>query len=212
MENIAQSIGVMFGSSWAAGVNLYLTTAALGIFERMHWISLPDSLKVVSHPLIIAGAIVLFAVEFFADKIPVVDHLWDAVHTFINPVAGAAMGFLAVSHLGPVAQTFTGLVTGGIATSAHLTKSTSRVAVNSTLIPGAGAAASVAKDASVCGMLYLIVQHPIIAGVVVIAFVIFAIWFLHKMFSLVKGLFSFGARKDKDKDKAASVVSAASPK
>jgi hypothetical protein len=210
MENIAQTIGVMFGSSWAAGVNLYLTTAALGIFERMHWISLPDSLKIVSHPLIIIGAIVLFAVEFLADKIPLVDHAWDAAHTFIAPVAGATVGYLAVSHLGPVAQTFTGLVTGGIATSAQLTKSTSRVAVNSTLIPGAGAGHSVAKDASVCGMLYLILQHPIIAGIIVIAFVIFAIWFLRKMFSLVKRLFKFGAKKDKDP--AASVVNAASSK
>jgi hypothetical protein len=207
--DIASSIGVMFGSSWAAGVNLYLTTAALGIFERLHWIALPDSLKVVSHPLIIIGAIVLFAIESFADKIPVVDNLWDAIHTFIRPVGGAAVGYLAVSHLGPVAQTAMGLVTGGIAASSHLTKSTSRAAVNSTLIPGAGAGASLAGDASVCGMLYLVLQHPIIAGSIVIAFVIFAIWFLRKMFGLVRRAFSFGARKD---DKAAPPVTAANPK
>lgn len=207
---IAQSIGAMFGSSWAAGVNLYLTTAALGIFERLHWISLPEGLKVVSHPLVIIGAIVLFAIEFLADKVPVVDHIWDSVHTFVRPMGGAAVGYLATTEMGPIVQAMAGLATGGIAASSHLTKSTSRVAVNSTMIPGAGAGASIAGDAAVCGMLYLILKHPIIAGLIVIAFVIFAVWFLRKMFSLVKGLFSFGSKKGKEQ--VSDTADTASPK
>lgn len=197
--DIAQSIGVMFGTAWASGVNLYLTMAALGILERLHWIALPDDLKVVAHPLIILAAVVLFLIEFVADKIPLVDHLWDSVHTFIRPLGGAAVGYLAVSHLGPVAQTLTGLVTGSIAASSHLTKSSSKVAVNSTLIPGAGIGASAAADASVCGMLYLVVKHPIIAGLIVIVLVILAVWLLRTMFRLFKRVFSFSLRKDQPK-------------
>jgi hypothetical protein len=201
--DIAQSIGVIFGSSWASGVNLYLTTALLGIAERLHWIALPGDLKIVSHPLIILAAIALFAIQFVADKVPLVDHAWDAIHAFILPVAGAAVGYLAMANLGPVAQTLTGLVTGGIATSSHLTKSSSKGAVNATMVPGAGIAASTAADASVCGMVYFIIQHPIIAGLIVIAFVVFAVWFLRKMFGFIKKLFSFGSSKDKTADAAA---------
>lgn len=190
--DIAQSIGVMFGSSWASGVNLYLTVAALGIFERLHWISLPGDLEMVGHPLVILVAVVMFAVEFVADKIPLVDHAWDLVHTFIRPLGGAAVGYLAVANMGPAAQVCTGLVTGGIAASSHLTKSTSRAAVNSTLIPGAGLGASVAGDATVCGMLYLVLKHPVIAGLIVIALVILAVWLLRKMFRFVGKMFSRG--------------------
>jgi len=194
--DIAQSIGFMFGSSWASGVNLYLTMAVLGISQRLHWISLPGDLQIVGHPLIILGALVLFAIEFVADKIPVVDHVWDSVHTIIRPLGGAALGYLAVGDLGPVAQTFTGLLTGGIAASSHLTKSTSKVVVNASLIPGAGVGTSLAGDASVCGMMYLVLKHPIIAGLIVIALVIFAVWFLRKMFHWVGKIFSFGVQKD----------------
>ncbi len=193
---MAQSIGTMLGASWASGVNLYLTVAGLGIFQHMHWISLPGSLNRLAHPLVILSAIVLYMIEFIADKIPIIDHLWDTIHTFIRPVGGAVLGYLSAVHLGPVAQTLVGLTTGSIAASSHLTKATSRVAVNSSLIPGAGIMASVAGDTSVGGMLYLILKHPIIAGLIVVAFVIFAVWFLRKMFGLVKKIFSFSLHRE----------------
>ena len=81
------NIGVLLGTSWASGVNLYLTVAGLGIADRLGMVSLPGNMDVVSHPLIIAVAVLMVAVEFFADKIPVVDSAWDSVHTFIRPAA-----------------------------------------------------------------------------------------------------------------------------
>ncbi|MBF0384871.1 MAG: DUF4126 domain-containing protein [Candidatus Omnitrophica bacterium] len=195
--DISQSIGVLFGSSWASGINLYMTVAFLGIAQRMHWISLPGDMQNLAHPLVIAGAIVLYAIEFVADKVPVVDHLWDSVHTIIRPAAGAALGYMAMTEMGPVVQTLTALTTGGIAASSHLTKATTRVTVNSTLVPGANIGASVAEDASVAGMMYMILKHPVIAGIIVIGFVIFAVWFLKKMFHLMRKVFSAFFLRDK---------------
>lgn len=193
------SIGLMFGSSWATGMNLYMTVAGLGIAQRMHWLSLPGDMKALGHPLIILTALVLYAVEFVADKIPFVDSAWDGIHTFIRPAAGATLGFMAAANLGPVAQVPVALMAGTISMDSHLAKATARTAVNSTMIPGTGAVVSVAEDASVFGVLYLIIKHPIIAGVIVVAFIIFSIWFLTMMFKFLKSVlrFIFGKRDKK---------------
>ncbi len=187
--DVANSIGVLLGGSWASGVNLYMTVAGLGIAQRMHWIALPGDMKVLAHPLIIAVAALLYAVEFVADKIPFVDSAWDAVHTFIRPVGGAALGYMAAAGVGPALQIPVALASGAISASSHLTKATTRVAINTAPAPLTNSVASVTEDVSVAGMLVLIMKHPIIAGLIVVAFVIFAVWFLRKMYRFVKRLF-----------------------
>mgnify|MGYP000376159586 CR=1 FL=1 len=96
------SLGMLLGSSWASGVNLYLTVAGLGIAQRARWVSLPGNMSAISHPLIIIFALILYCIEFFADKIPYVDSVWDSIHTFIRPLGGAALGYMAASDMGPV--------------------------------------------------------------------------------------------------------------
>jgi hypothetical protein len=189
------SIGVLLGSSWASGVNLYMTVAGLGIAERMHWITLPGSMKVLSNPLIILVACVLYAVEFVADKIPFVDSAWDAIHTFIRPFGAAALGYMAASNASPAVQIPIALIMGTVAMDSHLTKATARVAINSTA-PGANAIASVSEDAAVFGALYLVIRHPVITSIVVIGFIFFSIWFLSTMFKFLKKVlrFIFGTR------------------
>jgi len=183
------SIGVLMGSSWASGVNLYLTVAGLGIANRMGWVILPGEMEALSHPLVIGAGILMFAVEFFADKIPLVDSAWDSVHTFIRPVGGAAMGYLAMANAGPELQIPVAMLTGSIALDSHLTKATSRAAINTSPEPISNSVASVTEDVSVLGILYLIINHPIIASVLVILFLLFSIWFLKKMFRFVKRIF-----------------------
>lgn len=191
------AVGVLFGSSWASGVNLYMTVAGLGIAERLHWITLPGDLGALSHPLIIAAAIGLYAVEFVVDKIPFLDSAWDSVHTFIRPVGGAALGYMAAAQMGPAAQVPIALLTGSVSLDAHLTKATSRAAVNSTApVPGVGAVVSLGEDAAVAGALYLVMQHPVIAAVLVILFVAFSIWFLKVMFRFLKKVFRFLFKPD----------------
>lgn len=188
---VLNSIGTLLGSSWASGVNLYMTVAGLGIAQRMHWINLPGNMNVLANPFIIIIAILLYVVEFVADKIPAVDSIWDTVHTFIRPVGGAVLGYMALANAGPVFQVPVALLTGAVSLDSHLTKATSRVAINSTTVPGTNAVVSVAEDASVFGVLYLIVKHPIITAIVVILFIIFSIWFLIKMFKFLKKVLSF---------------------
>jgi len=180
--DMLQSIGVLLGSSWSSGINLYMTTATLGIAEKMHWLTLPENMKVLSHPFVILVAILLYAIEFVADKIPFVDNVWDSIHTIIRPAGGAALGYLAATPMGPSGQIPIAVLTGAIAASAHLTKATSRVAINSTSVPGTNIVASVGEDASVGMMFFFIIKHPIIAGLIVVLFLIFAVWFLKKCF------------------------------
>ena len=185
-----ESLGLLMGSSWACGVNLYLTTASLGIAHRMGWISLPGKMESLSHPLVIAAALLIFAIEFFADKIPYVDSAWDSVHTFIRPAGGMVLGYLAMSDVGPALQYPVALLTGLIAMDSHLIKATSRAAINTSPEPVSNIVASTTEDIGVLGAIYLIINHPVVISLLVILFIIFSIWFLKKMFRFLKKVFS----------------------
>jgi len=179
----------MFGSSWASGVNLYMSIAILGFSHRMEWIALPGDMEVLAHPLVIGVAAVLYVVEFVADKIPYVDSIWDTVHTAIRPTAGAALGYMAMADTGVALQIPVALLAGGVALDSHLTKATSRAAINASPEPVTNSIASVVEDFSVAGVLYLAIAHPVIATLLVILFIVFSVWFLKKMFKYVRKLF-----------------------
>jgi hypothetical protein len=185
------NLGVLLGGSWASGVNLYLTVMGLGIADRVGWVELPGKLDVISHPLVILLAGGLFVVEFFADKIPYVDSAWDSVHTFIRPAGAAYMAFAGMAGSNELAQTSLALVAGTVALDSHLTKATTRVAINTSPEPITNSIASVSEDTLVLTVLWLIVAHPVIAAVLVIAFIIFSVWFLKVMFGFLKKVFSF---------------------
>jgi len=185
-----ESLGLLMGSSWACGVNLYLTTAALGIAHRMEWIELPGKMESLSHPLVIGVALLIFAIEFFADKVPFVDSAWDSVHTFIRPAGAMLLGYMAMADVGLAAQYPVALLTGLIAMDSHLVKATSRAAINTSPEPISNIVASTTEDISVLGAIYLIIKHPVVASLLVILFIIFSIWFLKKMFRFLKKIFS----------------------
>ena len=190
------SLGVLLGGSWASGVNLYMTVAGLGIAHRMHWITLPGKLDSLSNLLVISIAAIMYLVEFVADKIPYVDSAWDTVHTFIRPLGGAALGYMAMANMGPAAQIPVALLTGTVAMDSHLTKATTRAAINTSPEPVTNSIASVTEDASVFGVMYLIIKHPVIATILVILFIIFSIWFLKKMFRFLVKVFKFFRGKE----------------
>ena len=189
--DVLSNLGVMLGGSWASGVNLYLTIAGLGIMDKLGILNLPGNLDAISHPLVIAAAILMYAVEFFADKIPLVDSAWDSVHTFIRPIGGAALSYMAMADIGPVAQIPAALLSGTVAMDSHLTKATTRVAINTSPEPVTNSIASISEDALVVGALWMIVNHPIITGILVILFIAFSIWFLRMMFRFVRKVFRF---------------------
>jgi hypothetical protein len=185
------NIGTLLGSSWASGVNLYLTMAGLGLANRFGMVQLPGDMNVLSHPLVIAVAVFMFSVEFLADKIPLVDSAWDSVHTFVRPLGGAILGYMAMADMGPAMQLPVALLSGTVAADSHLTKATARVAINTSPEPFTNIIASISEDILVLAALYLIIKHPVIAAVCVILFIIFSIWFLKVMFRFVKKVFRF---------------------
>ena len=185
------TLGVILGGSWASGINLYLTFAGLGIAGRLGWINLPGSLDIVTHSLVIFIAVILFLVEFFADKVPYVDSIWDSFHTVIRPVGGGVLAYLAMSNTDPAIQFSAALICGAISLDAHLTKATARVAINTSPEPITNSIASVTEDGLVIVALWLIAKHPVVAGILVVAFIVFSIWFLKTMFRFLKKVFRF---------------------
>ena len=194
------SLGTLLGSSWASGINLYLTIAGLGIAQRIGLISLPGNLDALSGLAVIVVAILLYAVEFFADKIPYVDSAWDSVHTLIRPTGGAILAYMAMADVGPAAQIPVALLSGAVAMDSHLTKATARAAINTSPEPITNSVASVSEDALVVGALWLIVKNPIVLAILVILFILFSLWFLRTMFRFLKKVFRFFGGKKQIKE------------
>ncbi|MDD3089842.1 MAG: DUF4126 domain-containing protein [Candidatus Omnitrophica bacterium] len=198
--NTFSTLGLILGGSWASGINLYLTIAGLGIAGRLGILELPGGLSVLENPILITMAVLIYAIEFFADKIPLVDSVWDSFHTFIRPFGAGLMGYLATTNAGGEMQMGAALLCGSVALDAHLTKATARAAINTSPEPFTNIAASVSEDALVFAALWLIVRHPVIASILVISFIVFSIWFLRVMFRFLKKILSFffGQRSSPD--------------
>ncbi len=184
------NLGIILGTSWTSGVNLYLTLAGLGIASRMNWVSLPGELNSLSNPIVIGLAVLMYLVEFFADKIPYIDSTWDSIHTAIRPIGGAALAYMATSNAGPALQIPTALLSGSIAMESHLAKASSRAAINTSPEPISNSVASLTEDGLVAGLLYLIIKHPVIASVIAILLIILSFWLLKTFFKFAKRIFS----------------------
>jgi len=189
-------VGLVLGSSWASGINLYLTVAGLGIAHRLEWFTLPGEMDVIAHPLIIGLALMLYLIEFIADKIPYVDSTWDAVHTFIRPIGGGILIYLAASEGDAVAQMAGALLGSPVALDAHLMKASTRAAVNVSPEPVSNSVASVTEDAAVVGSLWLIIHHPLILVGLVIGFVLLSFWLIPKLFRFIKRIFQMVFKKE----------------
>ena len=182
---------------WASGLNLYLAVALAGICGRAGWIPLPGELKAIEHPLIIGAAVLLYAVQFVADKVPFVDSFWDSFHTLIRPAAAAGMGFMAGSDIGPVAQTLLSMGAGTFALNMHAVKASSRLAINTSPEPFSNIAASLAEDSAVIGMFWFFVHHPWLALAAIVLILILSYFLLRLLWKFVKKLFKavFGLGK-----------------
>jgi hypothetical protein len=174
------ALGRTLGFSFAAGINLYATIAILGLAERYGWVALPPQYRVFDNDLVIGAAIVLYIVEFFADKIPWIDTLWDGIHTVIRPVGGALIAVATLGDASPGTQTLVGLLGGALATSTHLSKAGTRAVANASPEPFTNWILSFGEDLFVVGLGALALRYPAAAALVVIAcvtlMVIFAAW------------------------------------
>lgn len=180
-----QLIALAGALGWASGVRLYAVLFIVGGLGFLGWIPLPGKLDTLAHPYVLAASGAMFAIEFFVDKIPGLDSLWDLVQTFVRIPAGAA---LAASVFGdaPAAWTLAAAIVGGtLATGSHLAKSGSRMAINASPEPFSNWAASFGEDLAVGVMLWLAWEHPIAALVVLALLIVLMAWLIRKLWRFI---------------------------
>ena len=176
-----QSIALSAGIAWASGLRLYAVLFAAGVLGRFHYIDLPSDLQVLQHPLVLAVSGLMFAIEFFVDKIPGVDSLWDSIHTFIRIPAGAVLAALALGNHDPAIMLAAALLGGTLAAGTHAAKAGSRAFINASPEPFSNIGASLAEDALVVGGLYAAFGHPWVFIIFLTAFIILLAWLLPKL-------------------------------
>jgi Domain of unknown function (DUF4126) len=188
--NSLATLGLGLGSAWLSGFNLYATVLTLGLLQRFHLVQLPGDLDFVSRGWVIGVAAVLYLVEFLADKIPVVDSLWDAVHTVIRPIGGALVASRALGELSPVAEVLALLLLGGATLATHAAKATTRLAVNTSPEPVSNILVSLTENGLLVGAVWLALAHPLVAlgaGVVAVAVsILLTVWLAHRAIGVLR--------------------------
>ena len=193
-QEIIQAITLAMGAAWASGVNLYAAMLTLGVLAVTGNMVLPPELQVLQHPMVLTAAGIMFAVEFFADKIPGLDSSWDAIHTFIRIPAGALLAAGAISEVNPDLSVAAAIVGGTIAAGSHVTKSGSRVLINASPEPFSNWFASLTEDVAVMGGIWLALNHPYVFLICFILFIVLMVWLLPKIWLGIKKVFSFFTR------------------
>ncbi len=181
-----QTLGFSLGTSFASGLNIYATVAAAGLFQRFGVIELPPSLQVLASPLIIGIAATLFVIEFIADKIPLVDSAWDAVHTFIRPPAAALMSYSAFGSVPELWKVAAALLAGSVALTAHGAKASVRAAANTSPEPFSNWILSLSEDAAAVFLSWMAATHPYLTGVIVVVLVIASVLIIWKLARFVQ--------------------------
>jgi hypothetical protein len=159
-----EAIGIITGSGWASGINLYLVTLLLGVSGRLGWSDIPEVLT-RTDVMIVAG--ILFAIEFVADKIPYLDSVWDTIHTVIRPLGAAALGAVVAGESNSIGAALGAAVAGALALDAHAAKATTRVVANASPEPVSNVALSLAEDVGVALLVALAVTFPLVTVIVV---------------------------------------------
>ena len=165
-------VGLIVAISFSAGLNVYATTATLGLLGHTRWVELPPGLHVLTSWWVIGASLLLFGIEFFADKIPAFDLFWNALHTFVRIPVAALMAYGATSQLSPQMQLVATLAGGAIALAAHGGKTAARVAVTPSPEPVSNIALSSSEDAVAVFVTGLATQHPIAAGVIALVLLV----------------------------------------
>ena len=192
--DMPQLLALAGAIGWASGIRLYLVVLLTGLAGYLGWIPLPDGLQLLAHPVVLAASGFMVFVEFFADKIPGLDSLWDMVHTVIRVPAGAALaaGVFGADH--SAMALVAALLGGGLAATAHAAKATTRAAINTSPEPFSNIGASLAEDALVPAGLWLAVSHPLVFGLFLVLVLVLSVWLIRKSWRFLRGLFTRVAR------------------
>ncbi len=182
------TVATAMGSAWLSGINLYATVVTLGLLERFHWVKLPGELNMLGEWWVIGVAGAFYLIEFVADKIPAVDSAWDAIHTFIRVPAGAILAATAVADFDPAVKMAAMLVGGTLALGSHGTKAATRLAANTSPEPFSNIALSLGEDVFAIGSTILMAFYPVLILVLIVIFVIVALWIVPKIVRALRRL------------------------
>ena len=187
--NPAETLGLALGAGFSSGLNLYATVATLGLLQRFGVLHLPPGLQALSHPWVLGIAIALYLLEFFADKIPYFDTLWDAIHTFIRPPAAALIAFAAAGGAQPEWRWGAALIAGGVALTSHGTKASARAAVNASPEPFSNWALSFGEDVLAVWLTWMATVHPVATTMIVTVLVALSAFLLYHLFRFARRAF-----------------------
>lgn len=188
---IAELPALLVATSFAAGLNVYATVATLGLLARFQVLALPPALHPVASWYVIGACVVLFVVEFFADKIPAFDLVWNALHTFVRIPVAALLAWGATAQLSPGMQLLAAILGGGIALAAHGGKMAARLAVTPSPEPLSNIGLSLGEDALAVFLTWFATQHPYVAAAIVgfalLLVILMMRWVIRALRSLFRG-------------------------
>jgi hypothetical protein len=190
MNEWLATLSLALGTAWTSGINLYATVSVLGLLQKFGATKLPGGLDVLDNWWIIGVAGFLYLIEFFADKIPYVDSVWDVVHTFIRVPAGAIVAYAATNEMDASVGVIATLLGGGLAFSSHGTKAALRAGANLSPEPVSNWILSLVEDVIAFVGAMLAVFAPVLIAIVLIVFAFFFLWFAPKVFRAVRKLFN----------------------
>jgi hypothetical protein len=192
--DIIGRLATAFGPAWASGLNLYAMVATLGLLGRFGGLHLPGELEVLTNKWVIGVALALYGVEFIADKIPIVDSVWDLIHTFLRVPAGAVVAAAAMGDYSRPIQIIAFLIGGGLALSSHGTKAATRAALNLSPEPFSNIIASLVEDVIAVGATVLAFIAPLVVLVLVAVALVVTVWLLPKIVRLASRTFGAARR------------------
>lgn len=187
--NLIQTTALALGIGLAGGFNIYATILVLGVSGMTGGVTLPSELEVLQNPLVIGVAGLMYIAEFFADKIPGFDTVWDSIHTFIRIPLGALLAGDAMAEFGPVAETVSMIIGGGLSSAMHFTKSGTRAIINTSPEPVTNWTASISEDAAVFGGMWAAINHPVVWISIAVIVIILMVWIIPKLWRGIKLIF-----------------------
>ena len=203
--DVWQLVAMAAALGWASGLRVYAVLFIVGGLGRLGWIPLPGTLDVLTHPFVLAASGFMFAVEFFADKVPGIDSVWDVVQTFVRIPAGAALAASVFGDSGAATALAAAILGGTLAAGSHFTKAGSRIAIIASPEPMSNWAASFGEELAVGTVLWLAWTYPWAALAVLAALVLVSAWLVPKVFRLIRrfldrlsGMGGIAERRDRD--------------
>jgi len=186
---VIQSVALASLLAWASGIRLYLVVFAVGLGGYLGYVELPPGLEVLQHPWVIGAAGFMLVMEFLADKVPWIDSMWDAVHTFIRIPAGALLAAGATGDTVNAMTVAAGLLGGTITAGAHFAKAGGRAIINTSPEPVSNWTASFTEDALVLGAIWFAFSHPVLFLALFAVFLLLLIWLMPKVWRGVRSIF-----------------------